>query len=156
LFPLGLGEKQKRNFSDLFVNSKKQIRMKKNPLLSDNMWKDASGIIFSNAKKLRENPTEAEEVMWLSLRNNQLDGYKFRRQHPLLNYVADFYCHQLKLVIEIDGEYHQTVEQKKLDNERTENIEFQGLKLMRFTNEEVISNISAVLNKIKEFLKIEE
>lgn len=130
--------------------------MKKNPLLSDNMWKDASGIIFSNAKKLRENPTEAEEVMWLSLRNNQLDGYKFRRQHPLLNYVADFYCHQLKLVIEIDGEYHQTVEQKKLDNERTENIEFQGLKLMRFTNEEVISNISAVLNKIKEFLKIEE
>ncbi|MFT5963728.1 MAG: very-short-patch-repair endonuclease [Flavobacterium sp.] len=156
MFPLGLGEKQKRNFSDLFVNSKKQIRMKKNPLLSDNMWKDASGIIFSNAKKLRENPTEAEEVMWLSLRNNQLDGYKFRRQHPLLNYVADFYCHQLKLVIEIDGEYHQTVEQKKLDNERTENIEFQGLKLMRFTNEEVISNISAVLNKIKEFLKIEE
>jgi very-short-patch-repair endonuclease len=130
--------------------------MKKNPLLSDNMWKDASGIIFSNAKKLRENPTEAEEVMWLSLRNNQLDGYKFRRQHPLLNYVADFYCHQLKLVIEIDGEYHQTVEQKKLDKERTENIEFQGLKLIRFTNEEVISNISAVLNKIKEFIKIEE
>lgn len=77
--------------------------MKKNPLLSDNMWKDASGIIFSYAKKLRENPTQAEEVMWLSLINNQLDGYKFRRQHPLLNYVADFYCHQLKLVIEIDG-----------------------------------------------------
>jgi very-short-patch-repair endonuclease len=130
--------------------------MKKNPSLSDNMWKDASGIVFSNAKKLRENPTQAEEAMWLSLNNNQLDGYKFRRQHPLLNYVADFYCHQLKLVIEIDGEYHQTVEQKKLDNERTENIEFQGLKLIRFTNEEVISNISAVLNKIKEFIKIEE
>jgi very-short-patch-repair endonuclease len=130
--------------------------MKKNPLLSDNMWKDASGIVFSNAKKLRENPTQAEEAMWLSLNNNQLDGYKFRRQHPLLNYVADFYCHQLKLVIEIDGEYHQTVEQKKLDNERTENIEFQGLKLIRFTNEEVISDIFAVLNKIKEFIKIEE
>ena len=130
--------------------------MKRNPLLSDNMWKDASGIIFFNAKKLRENPTQAEELMWLSLRNNQLEGYKFRRQHPLLNYVADFYCHQLKLVIEIDGEYHQTVEQKKLDKERTVNIEFQGLKLIRFTNEEVISNISAVLNKIKEFIKIEE
>jgi very-short-patch-repair endonuclease len=103
--------------------------MKKNPSLSDNMWKDASGIVFSNAKKLRENPTQAEEAMWLSLNNNQLDGYKFRRQHPLLNYVADFYCHQLKLVIEIDGEYHQTVEQKKLDNERTENIEFQGFEV---------------------------
>jgi hypothetical protein len=64
-----------------FINYKKQILLKKNPLLSDNMWKDASGIIFSNAKKLRENPTQAEEVMWSSLSNNQLDGCKFRRQH---------------------------------------------------------------------------
>ena len=130
--------------------------MKNNPLLSDNMWKDASGIIFSNAKKLRENPTQAEEVMWLSLRNNQLDGYKFRRQHPLLRYVADFYCHQLKLVIEIDGEYHQTVEQKKLDKERTVNIEFQGLDVIRFTNAEVLTDMDSVLRKIKEFIKIEE
>lgn len=130
--------------------------MKKNPLLSNNMWKDASGIIFSNAKKLRENPTQAEEVMWLSLSNNQLDGYKFRRQHPLLNYVADFYCHQLKLVIEIDGEYHQTVEQKKLDKERTLNIEFQGLYVIRFTNSEVLLDIDSVLSKIKEFIKTEE
>ncbi|WP_369769573.1 endonuclease domain-containing protein [Flavobacterium sp. WC2416] len=73
--------------------------MKKKPLLSDTMWKDDSGIIFSNAKKLREKPTLAEELMWLSLRNNQLQGCKFRRQHPLLNYVVDFYCHQLKLVV---------------------------------------------------------
>lgn len=128
--------------------------MKRNPLLSDNMWKDASGIIFSNAKKLRENPTQAEEVMWLSLSNNQLDGYKFRRQHPLLNYVTDFYCHQLKLVIEIDGEYHQTVEQKKLDKERTLNIEFQGLYVIRFTNAEVLLDIDSVLSKIKEFIQL--
>lgn len=127
--------------------------MKKNPLLSDNMWKDASWIIFSNAKKLRDNPTQAEEVMWLSLRNNQLDGYKFRRQHPLLIYVVDFYCHELKLVIEIDGEYHQTPEQIKLDKERTENIEFQGLRVIRFTNEEVELDILVVLNKIKEYIK---
>jgi very-short-patch-repair endonuclease len=127
--------------------------MKKNPLLSDNMWKDASGIIFSNAKKLRENPTQAEEVMWLSLSNNQLDGYKFRRQHPLLKYVADFYCHQLKLVIEIDGEYHQTVGQKKLDRERTADIEFQGLYVIRFTNDEVLTDIDSVLSKIKEFIQ---
>jgi very-short-patch-repair endonuclease len=130
--------------------------MKRNPLLSDTMWKDASGIIFSNAKKLRENPTQAEEVMWLSLRNNQLDGYKFRRQHPLLNYVADFYCHQLKLVIEIDGEYHQTLEQKKLDKERTLNIEFQVLYVIRFTNDEVLTDINSVLNKIKEFTQLKK
>ncbi len=128
--------------------------MKKNPLLSDNMWKDASGIIFSNAKNLRENPTQAEEVMWLSLSNNQLEGYKFRRQHPLLNYVADFYCHQLKLVIEIDGEYHQTAEQKRLDKERTVNIEFQGLYVIRFNNDEVLTDIKSVLCKIKEFIQL--
>jgi very-short-patch-repair endonuclease len=90
--------------------------------------------------------------MWLSLRNNQLDGYKFRRQHPLLKYVI-FYCHQLKLVIEIDGEYHQTVEQQKLDKERTVNIEDQGLDVIRFTNDEVLTDINSVLNKIKEFIK---
>lgn len=128
--------------------------MKRNPLLSNNMWKDASGIIFSNAKRLRENPTQAEELIWLSLRNNQLEGYKFRRQHPLLNYIADFYCHQLKLVIEIDGEYHQTLEQKKLDQERTANIEFQGLDVIRFTNDDVLTDINTVLNKIKEFIQL--
>lgn len=127
--------------------------MKKNPLLSDNMWKDASGIVFSNAKELRKSPTKAEEVMWLTLRNNHLKGYKFRRQHPLLHYVVDFYCHQLKLVVEIDGEYHQTVEQTKLDKERTVNIEFQGLDVIRFTNDEVLTDIDTVLNKIREFIQ---
>jgi very-short-patch-repair endonuclease len=128
--------------------------MKKNPLLSDNMWKDASGIIFSNAKKLRENPTQAEELMWLSLRNNQLEGYKFRRQYPSLNYIVDFYCHQLKLVVEIDGEYHKTVEQKKLDKKRTVNIQFQGLDVIRFTNEEVLNDIDSILRTIKEFIQL--
>ncbi len=126
--------------------------MKKNPLKPDSMWKGASPQIFSNAKRLRDNATEAEEIVWLALRNSQLDGYKFRRQHPLLNYVVDFYCHQLKLVIEIDGEYHQTVEQKKLDKDRTENIEFQGLYVIRFTNDEVLTDINSALNKIKEFI----
>ena len=130
--------------------------MKRNPFRPDNMWKDATPQIFSNAKKLRENATQAEEILWFELRNNQLEGYKFRRQHPLLKYIADFYCHQLKLVIEIDGGYHQTEEQKKLDTERTATIEFEGLKVIRFTNEQVISNISDVLHKIKEFIKLKE
>lgn len=118
------------------------------------MWKGASPQIFSNAKKLREKPTEAEEVMWLELRNNQLDGYKFRRQHPLSFYVADFYCHQLKLVIEVDGDYHQTIEQQKLDRERTENIEFQGLHVIRFTNDEVLGDIHLVLKTVREFIQL--
>lgn len=118
------------------------------------MWKGASPQIFSNAKKLREKPTEAEEAMWLELRNNQLDGYKFRRQHPLSLYVADFYCYQLQLVIEVDGDYHQTTEQQKMDRERTENIEFQGLHVIRFTNDEVLGDVHSVLNRIREFIQL--
>lgn len=127
--------------------------MKRNPFETDNMWKGASSQIFSNAKKLRENPTEAEELLWLALRNNQVDGYKFRRQHPISIYIADFYCHKLKLVIEIDGGYHLTEEQQVLDKERTCTIEFQGLKVVRFTNEDVLLKLPEVIDKIKEFIK---
>lgn len=130
--------------------------MKKNPFSPDDMWKGASPKIFLNAKELRADATKAEEILWLELRNNQLEGYKFRRQHPLNIYVADFYCHKLELVIEIDGGYHQTEEQEQLDAERTKNIEFQGLRVIRFTNEEVVSDILAVLNKIKEYIKLEK
>jgi very-short-patch-repair endonuclease len=129
--------------------------LNKNQFSSDDMWKGASPRIFANAQKLRENATEAEEFLWLALRENQLDGYKFRRQHPLSIYIADFYCHKLKLVIEIDGGYHKTKEQIILDKERTDTIELQGLKVIRFTNEEVLLNLSNVLNKIKEFAKLE-
>jgi very-short-patch-repair endonuclease len=129
--------------------------LNKKPFSSDDMWKGASPIIFANAQKLRENATEAEEFLWLALRENQLDGCKFRRQHLLSIYIADFYCHKLKLVIEIDGGYHQTKEQMLLDEKRTATIEFQGLKVMRFTNEEVLLNLPDVLNKIKEFAKME-
>lgn len=125
--------------------------MKKNPFSPGDMWKGASTKIFSNARKLRENQTEAEEFLWLALRENQLDGLKFRRQHPLSIYIADFYCHKLKLIIEIDGGYHQTKEQMILDAERTTAIEFQGLKVIRFTNDEVLLKLPEVLNKIKEF-----
>jgi very-short-patch-repair endonuclease len=126
--------------------------MKKNPFEPDNMWKGAPSKIFSNAKKLRENPTRAEELLWLALKNNQLDGYKFRRQHPIIVYIADFYCHRLKLVIEIDGGYHLSKDQQDLDKERTATIEFQGLKVIRFTNEEVLLKLPEVINKIKEFI----
>jgi very-short-patch-repair endonuclease len=125
--------------------------MKRNPFDPDNMWKGAPPQIFSNAKKLRENPTEAEEFLWLALRNNQLNGYKFRRQHPISIYIADFYCHKLKLVIEIDGGYHLSEEQQVLDKERTANIEFQGLKVIRFRNKEVLLKLPEVINKIKDF-----
>jgi very-short-patch-repair endonuclease len=126
--------------------------MDKNSLQSENMWKGASPKIFSNARKLRDNATEAEEKLWLAVKNNQIEGFKFRRQHPLSFYIADFYCHALKLVIEIDGGYHLTEEQQLLDEERTKNIEFQGLKVIRFTNEEVLAQLPNVIDTIKAFI----
>jgi very-short-patch-repair endonuclease len=127
--------------------------MKSNPFRSDNMWKDAPASVFSNASKLRENPTEAEVLLWLALKDNQVDGYKFRRQHPISIYIADFYCHKLKLAIEIDGGYHLSEEQQLLDKERTVNLEYQGLRLIRFSNEEVVLKLQEVINKIKDFIK---
>lgn len=126
--------------------------MNRNPLKPEDMWKGASSQIFSNAKKLRENPTEAEGKLWLAVRENQIEGFKFRRQHPLSSYIADFYCHALKLVIEIDGDYHLSEEQQFLDKKRTSDIEFQGLKVIRFTNEEVLLKLPEVIDRIKEFI----
>jgi very-short-patch-repair endonuclease len=130
------------------------MAMDKKSLQSDSMWKGASPLIFSNAKKLRENQTQAEEKLWLAVKNNQLEGYKFRRQHPLSVYIADFYCHALKLVVEIDGGYHLTEEQQLLDEKRTSDIEFQGLKVIRFTNEEIMLKLPEVIDKIKAFIKM--
>jgi very-short-patch-repair endonuclease len=127
--------------------------MKRNPFEPDNMWKGAPASIFANAIKLRETQTEAEELLWLALKNNQVDGYKFRRQHPISLYIADFYCHKLKLVIEIDGGYHLVEEQQVLDKERTATIEFLGLKVIRFTNEEVLMKLPEVIDNIKSFIK---
>jgi very-short-patch-repair endonuclease len=127
--------------------------MKRNPFESDNMWKDAPASVFSNAKKLREDPTEAEELLWLALKDNKVDGCKFRRQHPISIYIADFYCHKLKLVIEVDGWYHLSEEQQLLDKERTTALEFNGLKVIRFSNEEVVLKLPELINKIKDFIK---
>jgi len=128
--------------------------MGKNSLKPVDMWKGASPQIFSNAKKLRKNPTEAEEKLWLAVKDNQIGGYKFRRQHPLSIYVADFYCHALKLVVEIDGDYHLVEEQQLLDKKRTSDLEFQGLKVIRFSNEEVMLKLPEVIDRIKAFITL--
>jgi len=127
--------------------------MNKSKNHSENMWKGASPQIFSNAKKLRENQTEAEQRLWLAVKDNQIEGYKFRRQHPLSIYIADFYCHALKLVIEIDGGCHLDEEQQLLDKKRTADLKFQGLNVIRFTNEEILFKLPEVLDKIKAFIK---
>ncbi len=120
--------------------------------LDESMWKGATPQIFSNAKQLRENMTNAESILWEKLKNNRFHGLKFRCQHPIHKYIADFYCHKLKLIIEIDGGYHLTKNQDEYDNERTENLEFNEIKVIRFTNEEVENNLENVLFKREELL----
>jgi len=116
-----------------------------------NMHHGASNLIFANAEKLRQSPTHAEVIMWGYLSGNKL-GVKFRRQHPLSNYIADFYCHSLKLVIEIDGKIHDNAVSKMNDDLREIEIAKFGISIIRFTNDEVFKTPELVLQKIKERL----
>ncbi len=109
--------------------------------------------VFLHAKKLRKNPTYTEKILWRHLRKNQL-GYRFRRQHPTFIFVTDFYCHYLRLVIEIDGLIHTNEEIKLSDKEREAILIGLGLRILRFTNEEVTCNIDDVISRI--YAKIEE
>ena len=124
------------------------------PNHDDGMWKGAPSDSFSKAQFLRRNETKAEKLLWEKLRNNQLGGLKFRRQHPVNIYIADFYCHKFKLIIELDGDYHYQEEQKQKDEVRTEVLRLNDLKIIRFKNEEVEQDINQVLITIKN--KIEQ
>ena len=124
------------------------------PNYDDGMWKGAPSDSFSKAQLLRRNETKAEKLLWEKLRNNQLEGLKFRRQHPVNIYIADFYCHKFKLIIELDGDYHDQEEQKQKDEVRTEVLRLNDLKIIRFKNEEVEQDINQVLTTIKN--KIEQ
>jgi len=112
----------------------------------------ADPILFRYAKQLRNNPTRAEEILWKYLKGNQL-GVKFRRQHPISGYIADFYCHKFRLVIEVDGDYHFDSEQRKYDKFRSEDMEEFGIKVIRFTNDEVLHNTESVIEQIKNELE---
>ena len=112
-----------------------------------NMHYGANPILFKLAEQLRAKMTEAEEMLWNIIKINEWH-LKFRRQHPISNYIADFYCHNVKLVIELDGGYHENKEVKIYDEARENNIRQYGITVLRFKNEEVFNNTDAVLSKI--------
>ena len=99
----------------------------------------------------RREMTESETILWKALRG-EFRGIKFRRQHPIGDYIADFLCLAEKIVIEVDGEYHNAPQQQQEDQWRTEYLERKGYKVIRFTNEEVNSDVKGVISKIKEEL----
>ena len=109
-------------------------------------WKDLKPL----ARLLRKNQTEAEKLLWSVLRRKSL-GVEFHRQVPLLDFIIDFYCHEIGLAIEVDGSIHET--QFFEDAQRAEKIESYGVTIMRFTNDEVQSDVEHVLLKIREKLE---
>jgi cyclase len=115
------------------------------------MFLGASPSQFQMAKQLRHKETEAEKLLWLRLSRKQL-GVKFRRQHPLHDFIADFYCHSHKLVIEIDGEVHDTIQSRSYDALRSKSFSDFGIETIRFSNDEVKNNIDHVLSRIRQAL----
>lgn len=115
--------------------------------MKSKMFLGANSLIFQNAEALRNNMIPSETLLWGHLKGNQL-GTKFRRQHPLGIYIADFYCHQHKLVIEVDGSIHHLPEIIQNDLEKQSFLEEQGLKVLRFTNQQVFNQLEKVLESI--------
>lgn len=109
--------------------------------------KRTSKIVQHRARELRQRMTPAERALWERLRGRQVGGFKFRRQHPLGPYIADFYCAEAKLVIELDGGIHR--DQWRDDAARTAQFEAHGNHVLRFTNEQVLVNADRVLATIK-------
>ena len=99
------------------------------------------------ARKLRKNLTPAETRLWSALRNKQLEGLRFRCQHPVGNFILDFYCPSCKLVVEVDGKIHDR--QTEYDRARTAKLAEYGYKILRFSNQQVMNNLPKVLAEIK-------
>jgi 3-oxoacid CoA-transferase B subunit/3-oxoacid CoA-transferase A subunit len=127
------------------------------PLRDSSYWQKADpftyGLLKEFSERMRNNPTKAEEVLWEALSGKKLEGYKFRRQHIIGQYIADFVCLKEGLIIEIDGLIHQMPDNVVSDKERTDWLEKEGFQVVRFSNDDVLLNRSEVLNNIETILK---
>jgi adenine-specific DNA-methyltransferase len=108
--------------------------------------------ILSLARRLRRDETDAEALLWRYLRARRLANAKFRRQHPMGPYILDFFCLEAGLVVEVDGSQHQQTRGLAADSRRTRYLIQQGLRVLRFTNIEVLTETEAVLQVIAEKL----
>ena len=104
-------------------------------------------------KELRNNPTQAEAFLWGYLKNSQFEKRKFRRQSSIKSFIVDFYCPEEKLVIELDGDFHFDENVRKEDEKRSKILEKEGLRVIRFENQEVLLNLNSVLSEIKRHFK---
>lgn len=152
------GEKKVARYQQFFAIKKSIERIKiLQPSSSSSQKEERSyrgNLYFSGlvneAQALRKKQTPAEETLWQLLRNRKLNGLKFRRQHQIGSYITDFYCHEKKLIIELDGKVHNTPERQKHDSTRDKFLISSGFNILRFPNEMVFNDIEKVLKQIVE------
>ena len=108
--------------------------------------------LFRYAQEMRKNPTDGEKALWNILRKFRYKGYIFRRQHPVDIFIADFYCHKLKLIIEVDGDVHDSEQAIQYDDGRTAELEKYGLSIMRFTNDQVLNEKEKITLQIQNYI----
>jgi very-short-patch-repair endonuclease len=143
------GLKDENKLVSLFVRCYKFHHMR-STVIQKNMFYGAKRNIFINAKMLRRNMTLPELVLWSRLRDRKVFNVKFRRQHPIDIFIVDFYCHELKLVIEVDGEVHN--DRKEYDSGREAELNKYGIKVLRLTNHQVIFDLKEVVKTICQYL----
>jgi very-short-patch-repair endonuclease len=112
-------------------------------------------VLRNNARDLRSNLTPAELKLWVRLKNRQLGGLRFRRQHRISDFIVDFYCAASRLVIELDGPSHVEEAQAEKDDIRDKEFSSRGLRVVRFSNDDVHENIEGVLVEIGRFCSVE-
>jgi very-short-patch-repair endonuclease len=108
--------------------------------------------LLAFARNLRQEHSDPERLMWAVLRDRRFCGFKFRRQHPVTPYILDFYCHEARLAIELDGGQHNTDAARGYDEGRTAFLEAQGLRVLRFWNHDILGDIETVLEAIHKAL----
>jgi very-short-patch-repair endonuclease len=123
----------------------------KSPYKNGGMFEGANPLVFGFAKQLRKNMTDSEKILWMHLKPG-IQNFKFRRQHPIGLFVADFFCHKLKLIIEVDGGIHDLEENKINDKEREKFFIDSGYSIIRFTNKQVHNEIEFILKEVNSLI----
>jgi len=146
--PLGDGEQEGEQ-------EREQERTSESPSEPISSWERGRGegiptVLLKRARELRQNQTSTEKIMWECLRDRRFCNAKFRRQHNIGQYIADFYCHEAKLVVEVDGEIHQT--QQERDRDRNLWMQSNGLTVLRFSNQAIFNNLEETLQTISSYL----
>ena len=114
--------------------------------MNEKIPRDLREKLIESARRMRDTPTHAEEMLWKKLRKKRLGGYRFRRQHIIQTFIVDFYCPQAKLVIEIDGSVHDN--QQEYDQEREKILDIFGYQIVRFKNAQIKTELESVLARI--------